>query len=193
MSTRIKFHRENSQTMTKKNVLVIVTAVILVIIALVTHSVIQNTNSKTNTPTSQTQSPNQKDTPKLELAKMTESDIKPSKDKVNAYIFWGDGCPHCKHLVEFLDEKKSEIGDKINLYSFEVWYNSTNRTFMKNFGKFLGENPKGVPYFIIGDKTFSGFGESDQATKDQIISLINSEYQKTPKTDKYQEYKTQKQ
>lgn len=192
MSTRIKFHRENSQTLTKKNVLIIVTAVILVIIALVTHSVIQNTNSKTNTPTSQAQSPNQKDTPKLELAKMTESDIESSKDKVNIYVFWGDGCPHCKHLAEFLNAKKNEIGDKINLYSFEVWYDSANLTFMKDLGRFLGENPKGVPYFIIGDKTFSGFGESDQATKDQIISLINSEYQKTPKTDKYLEYKTQK-
>lgn len=190
MSTQINFHQKVPQVSRPKNPLIIVTAIILAIITLVTHFVIQS--SKTNTSTSSIQSSSQENTSKLELTKMTESDIKPSKDKVNVYIFWGDGCPHCKHLAEFLNAKKGEIGDKINLYSFEVWYNSANLTFMKNFGKFLGENPKGVPYLIIGEKTFSGLAESDQDTKNQIISLINSEYQKSLKTDKYLEYKTQK-
>ena len=190
MSTQINFHQKVPQVSRPKNPLIIVTAIILAIITLVTHFVIQS--SKTNNSINTVQSSGQENTSKLELTKMTESDIKPSKDKVNVYIFWGDGCPHCKHLAEFLNAKKGEIGDKINLYSFEVWYNSANLTFMKNFGKFLGENPKGVPYLIIGEKTFSGLAESDQDTKNQIISLINSEYQKSLKTDKYLEYKTQK-
>ena len=128
----------------------------------------------------------------FKFAKNTEADIKSSKDKLNIYIFWGDGCPHCKHLAEFLGEKQSEIGDKISLYTFEVWKNKNNIAFLKSFGKFLGENPKGVPYIIIGNKTYSGFSETDEETKQEIIDLIKTEASKTDKIDKYQEYKKSK-
>lgn len=128
----------------------------------------------------------------FKFAKNTEADIKSSKDKLNIYIFWGDGCPHCKHLAEFLGEKQSEIGDKISLYTFEVWKNKNNLAFLKSFGKFLGENPKGVPYIIIGNKTYSGFSETDEETKQEIIDLIKTEASKTDKIDKYQEYKKSK-
>lgn len=128
----------------------------------------------------------------FKFAKNTEADIKSSKDKLNIYIFWGDGCPHCKHLAEFLGEKQSEIGDKISLYTFEVWKDKNNLAFLKSFGKFLGENPKGVPYIIIGNKTYSGFSETDEETKQEIIDLIKKEADKTDKIDKYQEYKKSK-
>ena len=128
----------------------------------------------------------------FKFAKNTEADIKSSKDKLNIYIFWGDGCPHCKHLAEFLGEKQSEIGDKISLYTFEVWKDKNNLAFLKSFGKFLGENPKGVPYIIIGNKTYSGFSETDEETKQEIINLIKTEASKTDKIDKYQEYKKSK-
>ena len=128
----------------------------------------------------------------FKFAKNTEADIKLSKDKLNIYIFWGDGCPHCKHLAEFLGEKQSEIGDKISLYTFEVWKDKNNLAFLKSFGKFLSENPKGVPYIIIGNKTYSGFSETDEETKQEIINLIKTEASKTGKIDKYQEYKKSK-
>lgn len=128
----------------------------------------------------------------FKFAKNTEADIKSSKDKLNIYIFWGDGCPHCKHLAEYLGEKQSEIGDKISLYTFEVWKDKNNLSFLKSFGKFLGENPKGVPYIIIGNKTYSGFSETDEETKQEIINLIKTEANKTDKIDKYQEYKKSK-
>ena len=128
----------------------------------------------------------------FKFAKNTEADIKSSKDKLNIYIFWGDGCPHCKHLAEFLGEKQSEIGDKISLYTFEVWKDKNNLAFLKSFGKFLGESPKGVPYIIIGNKTYSGFSETDEETKQEIINLIKTEANKTDKIDKYQEYKKSK-
>jgi len=156
-----------------------------------------NQNSKNADKNSQNSNVNNSEAEESEnssfkFAKNTETDIKPSKDKLNIYIFWGDGCPHCKHLAEFLGEKQSEIGDKISLYTFEVWKNKNNLSFLKSFGKFLGENPKGVPYIIIGDKTYSGFSETDEETKQEIIDLIKTEASKTDKIDKYQEYKKSK-
>ena len=156
-----------------------------------------NQNSKNSNQNSQNSNANNSETEESEnssfkFAKNTEADIKPSKDKLNIYIFWGDGCPHCKHLAEFLGEKQSEIGDKISLYTFEVWKDKNNSAFLKSFGKFLGENPRGVPYMIIGDKTYSRFSETDEETKQEIINLIKTEASKTDKIDKYQEYKKSK-
>jgi redox-active membrane protein len=156
-----------------------------------------NQNSKNADKNSQNSNVNNSEAEESEnssfkFAKNTEADIKSSKDKLNVYIFWGDGCPHCKHLAEFLGEKQSEIGDKISLYTFEVWKDKNNLSFLKSFGKFLGENPKGVPYIIIGNKTYSGFSETDEETKQEIIDLIKTEASKTDKIDKYQEYKKSK-
>lgn len=156
-----------------------------------------NQNSKNSDKNSKNSNTNSSEAEESEnssfkFAKNTEADIKPSKDKLNIYIFWGDGCPHCKHLAEFLGEKQSEIGDKISLYTFEVWKDKNNLAFLKSFGKFLGENPKGVPYIIIGNKTYSGFSETDEETKQEIIDLIKTEASKTDKIDKYQEYKKSK-
>lgn len=156
-----------------------------------------NQNSKNSNQNSQNSNANNSEAEESEnssfkFAKNTETDIKSSKDKLNIYIFWGDGCPHCKHLAEFLGEKQSEIGDKISLYTFEVWKDKNNLAFLKSFGKFLGENPKGVPYIIIGNKTYSGFSETDEETKQEIINLIKTEASKTDKIDKYQEYKKSK-
>lgn len=156
-----------------------------------------NQNSKNADKNSQNSNVNNSEAEESEnssfkFAKNTEADIKPSKDKLNIYIFWGDGCPHCKHLAEFLGEKQSEIGDKISLYTFEVWKDKNNLAFLKSFGKFLGENPKGVPYIIIGNKTYSGFSETDEETKQEIIDLIKKEANKADKIDKYQEYKKSK-
>lgn len=156
-----------------------------------------NQNSKNSDKNSQNSNTNnskaeESENSSFKFAKNTEADIKSSKHKLNIYIFWGDGCPHCKHLAEFLGEKQSEIGDKISLYTFEVWKDKNNLAFLKSFGKFLGENPKGVPYMIIGDKTYSGFSETDEETKQEIINLIKTEANKTDKIDKYQEYKKSK-
>lgn len=152
----------------------------------------KNSNQNSQNSNAKNSEAEESENSSFKFAKNTEADIKPSKDKLNIYIFWGDGCPHCKHLAEFLGEKQSEIGDKISLYTFEVWKDKNNLSFLKSFGKFLGENPKGVPYMIIGDKTYSGFSETDEETKQEIINLIKTEASKADKTDKYQEYKKSK-
>lgn len=170
----------------KHTIILIVSVVTLLLLSMMIYvSNTLNQSSKKDSTKNHTTSQSSN----AEFAKMTESDIKSSEDKVNIYIFWGDGCPHCKHLAEFFNQHRSEVEKMANLYTLEVWKNSDNLTLMKNFGKFLGETPKGVPYFIIGNKTFSGYSESDTKTQKQILETIKTESQKSTKTDKYQEYK----
>lgn len=170
----------------KHTIILIVSVVTLLLLSMMIYvSNTLNQSSKKDSTKDHTTSQSSN----VEFAKMTESDIKSSEDKVNIYIFWGDGCPHCKHLAEFFNQHRSEVEKMANLYTLEVWKNSDNLALMKSFSKFLGETPKGVPYFIIGNKTFSGYSESDTKTQKQILETIKTEFQKSTKTDKYQEYK----
>ena len=124
-----------------------------------------------------------------EFAFNHESDINLSSNKPNIYIFWGDGCPHCKALAKFISKLPAETKDKVNIYSFEVWGNKDNKAFMKKFGKYLGQDVSGVPFMIIGDKIFDGYSSGDTKTDQQILDAINTIIKKQGSIDQYKLYK----
>ena len=97
-----------------------------------------------------------------------------NENKVNIYFFWGSTCPHCKEEFAFFDEIKETYGKYYNLYTYEVWENPNNAEIMNKFAEVLGEEVTGVPYTIIGDKSFKGFGES---SKEEIMNAIKNNHQ----------------
>lgn len=104
-------------------------------------------------------------------------DITISEDKINIYFFWGSGCPRCEELFKFFESIDSDYGKYYNLYAFEVWKNEDNGLFMDKFLKELDkkEGSRTVPYFIIGDEDFEGYGSSmDEEIKNTIIDKYNS-------------------
>ena len=121
------------------------------------------------------------DVPKEELTEAVTlsrhslpEDIVFSEDKINIYLFWGDGCGYCERLIGFLESLDSEYSKKYNIYLFEVWNSPDNRQMMSNFAGALGHNVSGVPFLIIGDQTFSGFSQS---MEQQIKDAITYEYE----------------
>lgn len=80
--------------------------------------------------------------------------------KVNIYLFFGNGCPFCEKEKEFLESIKEEYGEYFNLYTFEIWYNDKNVKIANRFAEAMGEEFKSIPYTIIGDETFTGFNDS---------------------------------
>ena len=124
-----------------------------------------------------------------EFAFNHESDIDLGSNKSNIYIFWGDGCPHCKALAKFISKLPAETKNKVNIYSFEVWGDKDNKTFMKNFGKFLNQDVRGVPFMVIGDKIFDGYSSGDTKTDQQILDAINTIIKNQGSTDQYKLYK----
>ena len=102
-------------------------------------------------------------------------DITFDDKKVNIYFFWGDGCPHCADAHSFFDSIKEEYKDYFNLYGFEVWYNDENHSLYNTFAKSMGEKPSGVPYYIIGEKTFAGY---TSGWNEEIINTIKNEASK---------------
>lgn len=111
----------------------------------------------------------------LSKDKIILDEVKKEETKVNIYFFWGNGCPHCKEEFEFFNEIEKEYGSMYNLYTYETWYNEKYATLAKELGKLLNVDIKGVPFTIIGEKSFSGFGEK---IKEEIKNTIQIESKK---------------
>lgn len=76
--------------------------------------------------------------------------------EANLYLFYGDGCPHCADLKEYLDRKYSN-DDELNIYKYEVWYDYENQKIWEEVQDVTGEVARGVPYFVIGEEVFQGY------------------------------------
>ncbi len=116
------------------------------------------------------------DTDSKDEATTEEKDTK-SEDskKVKIYFFRGEGCPHCAEAEEFFDSIKDEYGEYYTIVDYETWYNTENADLLQKVGKARDEEISGVPYILIGNKSWSGYS-SDM--NDEIISTIKSEYEK---------------
>ena len=132
---------------------------------------------------------NMKDNKEIKLTDMTENNISYSKEKINIYLFYGEGCPHCEELKNYLDSLDNKEKSYFNIYTFEVWNNSTNQQFMKDSAKYLNKEVSGVPFLIIGNNTFEGYNESMNT---KIEKAIKTEYKLNGKNDYYKKYKSAK-
>jgi len=71
--------------------------------------------------------------------------------------FWGDGCPHCANVEEFM--KTWEKKDQTNIQKLEVWSNRENAQLMQERAKSCGIAPSGmgVPFLVTPEgKCLSG-------------------------------------
>ena len=101
--------------------------------------------------------------------------------KVNIYLFWGEGCPHCKKEFDYLESLLKEYGKYFEVYAIEVSKNIDNRPMLEKFSNKMGDdnvidienNRITFPYTVIGNKTFKGFSE---LSKDKILDAIISEH-----------------
>lgn len=92
-----------------------------------------------------------------------------NKREVNLYLFYGNGCPHCKSLEEFLNKIKDDYPN-LKIHEYETWYNTSNAKKLSEVANLLNENVKGVPFTVIGGEVISGY--SGKETDKQIIDAI---------------------
>lgn len=95
------------------------------------------------------------------------------KSEVNVYVFRGEGCGFCAKALSFFEEIEEEYGKYFNLVTYEVWNDTENAELMNQMAEYLGENITGVPFIIVGEKTFPGF---DESWGEEIKSEIMSQY-----------------
>ena len=109
-------------------------------------------------------------------AEETESSAEESSkevEKVNVYFFRGEGCSYCAAAEEWFDEISDEYGDKFKVVDYETWNSQENMDLMNEVAKARGETADGVPYIIVGNKSWNGFADD---YKESIISQIEEEY-----------------
>lgn len=98
------------------------------------------------------------------LASAEKRTIVPAKTgSVNVYMFWGEGCPHCKAQWEYLESIRKQYPSEFQVYGFEVWHNKNNLKLGNKFAKAVGDTEiQSVPYTIIGDQKFDGFSDGEK-------------------------------
>ena len=94
--------------------------------------------------------------------------------KVVIYLFRGEGCPHCTDAENWIESIKEEYGNMFIVKDYETWYNSDNAEYMKKVAESRDEEVMGVPYIVIGDKSWNGFTESYE---DEMLSEIKRVYE----------------
>jgi len=65
--------------------------------------------------------------------------------------YYGEGCPHCKVVQDFIDA--NNITEKVSFEKKEVWSNNANANEMKRRAKACDVKPEGmgVPFLYGGD------------------------------------------
>ncbi len=119
---------------------------------------------------------NFKETLEAEDIELENEDYEETDDQATIYMFRGQGCGYCRKFLTFLSSISEEYGKYFKLVSFEVWQDQDNSELMQQVGESLGEEIGGVPFIIIGDKTFPGYAETyDEQIKDAIKELYDEE------------------
>ena len=161
--------KKNSKN--KNNTIIMVSSLCVIIIVVAVILIVGATSPKSVTRT---------------LKKQTEANIKFDNKKINVYLFYGDGCPHCEELIKFLDNLPEKYDQYFDLYTMEVWYNQKNNKLMEELVGELGKEVEGVPCLIVGDQVFFGYSE---ATGQEIKKAIKEEHLLVDKYDVYKNYK----
>ena len=94
------------------------------------------------------------------------------ENKVTLYLFHGDGCPHCREEIEFLDTIKDKY-DNLEIVKYETWYDDANSDLLENVKNALEIDSRGVPFTVIGDITISGFGPSTGSRIERAIEFYD--------------------
>lgn len=109
------------------------------------------------------------------LKKVDLSNYKESSDKINIYMFRGDTCSYCLKAIVYFSSILNDYGKYFNLVTYEVWKNKDNNTLMNDVASVFNESIGGVPYIVIGDKTFTGYSsEMNKDIETQIKKVYNS-------------------
>ena len=117
-----------------------------------------------------------KTTKKTTTTTTTSATYAVSEDEkaVTMHVFYSPTCGHCAALHEFLSELKEDkdYKDKFNIKDYNV-SDSLNIELLDEVRDHFKNAGDGVPYYVIGDVDFEGFGESSKA---EIKKTIDDMY-----------------
>jgi len=79
-----------------------------------------------------------------------------STSRVDLYLFWGEGCPHCERAITFLKRLEAEE-PRLRVHYLEVWRNAANRDAFVSIAQRLALEDLAVPVAVVGDSATIGY------------------------------------
>ncbi len=94
---------------------------------------------------------------------------------LNIDVFYSNGCPHCAHLISFLNSLNTKNCSNLSINYYEVHDKTNMNYFYEKCGEF-NTTPKGVPTTFINDKMLIGDSyENEKYLKSEISKYCNIE------------------
>lgn len=87
----------------------------------------------------------------------TQKNLAPKPKETDKILFYGDTCPHCKNVDEFMNANGTR--DKLSFQELEVYRNQVNSRLLVATAKKCGLDTSagvGVPFFYDGEKCLMG-------------------------------------
>ena len=75
--------------------------------------------------------------------------------EITLVLFYGQGCPHCAALEDYLNDLKKEY--VFDIVKYEIYFNTSNIKIFDGYAKQHNTTIKRVPTLFINDKVFEGF------------------------------------
>ena len=98
-----------------------------------------------------------------------------AKTPANVYLFYGEGCGYCAGAMSYFESIEEEYGDMFDVVKYEVWNSSENQKLAEKVASVFGDELGGVPYIVIGEKTFAGYA-LDGSFNEDILEAIKTAY-----------------
>ena len=80
-------------------------------------------------------------------------------EPVTLWYFWGEGCPYCVLASDWLVDLRADHPD-VDVREVEVWQDRAGQEQFVDMLRARGEEPSGVPTFILDDEVWVGFSEA---------------------------------
>lgn len=78
---------------------------------------------------------------------------------VKAYLFYGDGCPHCTEEKQYLFNILKNKYPSLEINEYEIYNNRANTILLQKVAKTLSVKVDGVPFLVIGDQSYVGYAK----------------------------------
>lgn len=95
-------------------------------------------------------------------------------DTVNVYLFSGSTCSFCAAEREFLQKIQSDY-PYMHVIEYEVWEHPDNAKLHEKVKERLNSSSQGVPFLVIGDKSFTGYDEARETDIRRALEYYETE------------------
>jgi hypothetical protein len=92
------------------------------------------------------------------------------QERVDAYLFWGLGCPHCERAIEFFKRLEAEE-PRLRVHYLEVSRDAANQEAFAAIVKKIALDEPAVPLTLVGDAVLVGYGD-DETSGAEIRRLV---------------------